>query len=47
MDSDAEDDRSSTSSASADVPAGVRRVEAVSRTWTRRSLIVAYLGYEA
>lgn len=35
---------SSSSSASTDVQEGVRKIEAISRTWTQKSLVIAYLG---
>lgn len=35
---------SSSSSASTEVQEGVRKIEAISRTWTQKSLIIAYLG---
>ena len=35
----------SSSSSESDVQDGVRKIEAISKTWTQRSLIVAYLGY--
>lgn len=38
-----EDDPSSISSN--DTQAGVRNIEAISQTWTKRSLIAAYAGY--
>ena len=38
------DDQSSLSSS--EPQAGVKNIEAISRTWTQWSLIVAYLGYE-
>ena len=41
--SDRVDDRSST--ISDDGQAGVKHIEAISQTWTKWSLVVAYLGY--
>ncbi|EFW15560.1 hypothetical protein D8B26_002337 [Coccidioides posadasii str. Silveira] len=35
---------SSSTSISTDVQDGVRKIEAISRTWTQKSLIIAYLG---
>lgn len=34
----------STSSSESGLQDGVRKMEAISRTWTQRSLVVAYLG---
>ena len=34
----------SSSSSDSEVQDGVRKMEAISKTWTQRSLIVAYLG---
>ncbi|EEP75905.1 siderophore iron transporter mirC [Uncinocarpus reesii 1704] len=35
---------SSSTSSSTEVQEGVRKIEAISRTWTQKSLIIAYLG---
>ena len=37
-------DTRSSSTADSEVQEGVRKIEAISRTWTQRSLIIAYLG---
>lgn len=34
-----------TSSSSDSVQEGVRKIEAISKTWTQKSLIIAYIGY--
>lgn len=34
-----------TSSSSSSVQEGVRKIEAISKTWTHKSLIIAYIGY--
>ena len=40
-----DDGYESFATSDSDVQEGVRKVEAISKTWTQRSLIVAYLGY--
>lgn len=40
-----EDDYESTTTSDSEVQEGVRKVEAISKTWTQRALIIAYLGY--
>ena len=40
----ADDDNSQSSFTSEETQNGVKNIEAISQTWTRRSLIVAYLG---
>lgn len=40
-----DDGNESTTTSDSDVQEGVRKVEAISKTWTQRSLIIAYLGY--
>jgi hypothetical protein len=43
VDTDAATDGGDSSS-EGDVQDGVRKIEAISQTWTKRSLIIAYLG---
>jgi hypothetical protein len=38
-------DRSDTASDDTETQAGVKRIEAVSRSWTKTSLIIAYVTY--
>lgn len=35
----------STSSSDTEIQDGVRKIEAISKTWTKKSLIIAYIGF--
>lgn len=37
-------DTRSSSTVDSEVQEGVRKIEAISKTWTQRSLVIAYLG---
>lgn len=39
------DGNESATTSDSEVQEGVRKVEAISRTWTQKSLAIAYLGY--
>jgi SP family sugar:H+ symporter-like MFS transporter len=41
------DTYSDTASESSDKQAGVKRIEAISKSWTKTSLIIAYVAYAA